>query len=190
MSAKTPPARSQASSLVEASLGASYAGLAPELQQFHRLQGSVTLSGWAQVQAPASPLARAVSALLGCPCEASCGPFIFELHASPEREVWVRHFAGKALSSSLRLSRGKLQERLGPAVLVFDLQTAAGELVFKLAGLRLCGVPCPRRWLPRVLAKERGEEGFVHFEVTADLPLVGRVAGYRGRLQVAQEEPT
>jgi hypothetical protein len=57
----------------------------------------------------------------------------------------------------------------------------------RLLRLRLLGVPCPRRLVPRVTAEESGDGDRLHFRVAATLPWVGTVASYRGHLVLPSE---
>jgi len=46
-------------------------------------------------------------------------------------------------------------------------------------------VPCPTWLMPRIVAVEEGGQGRLHFDVSASVPGLGRVVGYKGHLVVA-----
>ncbi len=154
------------------------------LQQFHALEGRHVLSGWVEVGAPASFVARVLARCLGAPLEAQRGPIRFELESSSESEHWVRHFPGRTMESRLRPMAGRIVESLGAARLTFALRGDSEKLEMQLIGLHFFGVPCPRWFLPTVVAEETASSGRLHFRVHASLPLVGVVAGYQGHLEL------
>ncbi len=175
-------------SLYERVLGPSYERLPAAVQRFHRLQGRSVLKGWVQTQAPSSLPARLLAFCLGTPRRASSGPLSFELEASAEAECWTRHFPTRTMTSRMRFVAGRIQEQLGAARLTFGLSVADGKLKMELEGLRFLGVPCPRWLMPQVVAEEIGRDDRLHFRVAANVPLLGRVAGYDGYLDLGPAE--
>ena len=177
-------------SMYEQVLGADYANLAPAAQRFHRLAGRTVLQGWVETHAPVSVLARLLAYCLGTPRVASSGPIRFELEAGPDMESWTRHFPAQTMTSQMRLVRGQVQERLGTAVLTFNLAASNGTLKMELARMRFLGVPCPKWLMPRIIAEESGAEDQLHFRVVAALPMVGVVASYQGHLDLGSKVPS
>lgn len=175
-------------SMYEKVLCDDYAKLPAAVQRFHRLSGHNVLNGRVETQAPQTMLAKVLAACLGTPRSSSSGPIRFELSASPTEERWTRHFPTQAMTSCMRLVDGHIEERLGAAQLTFDLLAAEDRLSMRLAGMRFFGVPCPKRLMPSIVAEERGADDQIHFLVTAELPLVGLVASYRGHLEVSKQE--
>lgn len=175
-------------SLFEQVLGDGYARLPAALQRFHRLSGHTVLHGWVETQAPETMLARALAVCLGAPRSASSGPIRFELTSGPSEETWTRYFPTRKMTSSIRLVAGQVEETLGSARLTFNLVATEGQLSMQLAKMRFFGVPCPTWMLPRIVAEERGIDDQPHFHITAELPFVGRVASYRGHLEVLMKE--
>jgi hypothetical protein len=88
----------------------------------------------------------------------------------------------------MRLVAGHVEESLGSARLTFSMVPTEGRLSMQLAKMRFFGVPCPTWMLPRIVAEERGIDDQLHFHITAELPFVGRVASYRGHLEVRMKE--
>lgn len=175
-------------SLFEQVLGDSYSRLPCAVQRFHRLSGHRVLHGWVETRAPATRGARVLAAALGTPRGASRGPIRFELTAQTALETWTRHFPSQTMTSRLRPVRGRIEEHLGAARLTFQLVASRDGLSMQLIGLRFLGLPCPAWMMPRVVAEEHGDGDRLHFHITADLPLVGRVAGYQGHLELRPEE--
>ncbi|HYE39941.1 MAG TPA: DUF4166 domain-containing protein, partial [Ramlibacter sp.] len=115
-------------------------------------------------------------------------PLRFELQCEAGSETWTRHFPARTMRSCLGLHGTEVVETLGAARLVFALEERGGALVMVLRGMRFLGVPCPRWLLPRVQARETGRDGRLHFDVSATLPVIGQVAGYRGWLALPGAE--
>ncbi|MFZ5548418.1 MAG: DUF4166 domain-containing protein [Pseudomonadota bacterium] len=187
MSAEGAPA-SAAPSLYQRALGASYARLPAAVQHFHALRGHTVLQGWVETEAPGSAWAWLLAMTLGTPRRATRGALRFELHSTPEAERWTRHFPARTMCSTLRLVDGRIVERLGATRLTFRLGAEPTTLRMSLTSLRFLGLPCPRWLLPQVVAEESGGDGQLHFRVSATLPLIGQVAGYRGHLDLPRKE--
>lgn len=179
----------KAGSLYQAVFGPDYAGLAPAVRRFHALQGHHVLHGGVDADPPASAAARALAWCLGTPRGARSGPLRFELQAAPAPEVWTRHFPGQTMVSRLSLGPRRVVERLGPTRLTFRLAGGAAGLDMQLERVHFLGVPCPRCLMPRVVARESGDAARLHFHVQAFMPLAGRVASYRGYLELPPEAP-
>lgn len=177
-------------SLYQRALGSAYTLLPPAVRHFHSLRGHTVLQGWVETEAPSSLAARLLAVMLGTPRHPTQGMLHFELLATPEAERWTRHFPAHTMRSTLRLVNGQVVERLGATRLSFALGADQATLRMSLTGLRFLGLPCPRRLLPQVVAEETGHDGQLHFRVSAALPLVGRVAAYRGHLELPLQEQT
>ncbi len=176
-----------APSLYQQVMGTDFEALAPELRRFHSMAGDHVLTGWVDVDAPASKAARCLAWCLGSPRTAQSGPIRFVLRARPSSEVWERHFPDRVMKSELRLAGSQIVERLGAAQLTFALTGTPEKLAMKLVRMKFLGIPCPSWLMPRVLAEETGAQGRLHFRVEAALPLIGKVASYRGHLGVGTE---
>ncbi len=175
-------------SLYERVLGSGYARLPAAVKRFHRLRGRHVLHGEVQTLAPESLPARLLALCLGTPRRAGSGPLRFVLDASAEAEAWTRHFPTQTMTSRMRLVAGSIQENLGAARLSFGLSVAEGRLRMELLGLRFLGLPCPRWLMPSIVAEETGQDERLQFHVVASLPLLGRVAGYHGHLDLDRSE--
>ncbi len=170
--------------MYERALGPDYARLDAAVQQFHRLQGQVSLRGTVTATPPETALASLLARCIHMPVKAQEGAIRFELDAAPLRERWTRVFPAHTLSSVLTSEGGFVQESLGAATLLFKLEEEHGALVMRLVSMRFLGVPCPRWLLPRIVAREHGTEGAIHFDVQAVVPGAGRVTRYEGSLEL------
>lgn len=165
-------------------MGPAYDTMPAPLRVFHALQGRAELVGRVRIDAPEGRFARLLARCLGTPLQAQEGTIRFELQADASGEVWIRHFPASTLRSSLYAQEGRIVERMGIVGLHFVLAGDASGLAMRLALMTVFGLPCPARLLPAVIARETGREGRLHFHVEAALPFVGRVARYRGHLEL------
>lgn len=181
--------RADAPSLYEHVMGRRFDRLAPALREFHRLAGRVLLRGEVEVAAPRGVLARWLAAMLGTPRQAGAGPIRFEIDASPAAETWTRHFADRTMVSRMSCGAGAcIVERLGPATLVFHLDESEQCLVMSLQAMHFFGLRCPGWLAPRIVARERAAGSRIHFDVSARVPGIGHVTGYRGWLDLASAD--
>lgn len=173
-------------SMFELAMGDRFAALADGVQRFHRLRGRHLLRGQVVTDAPATWPGRLLAACLGSPQRSRRGEIEFELHADDEREIWIRRFPGRTMRSELRRSGTRVVECLGAARLEFELHDDAGALRMRLTRMWFGGIPCPAWLRPRVEAEETAAQGRLRFRVGAAMPLIGRVVGYRGDLQLPE----
>lgn len=171
-------------------LGTDFHLLAPELQRFHSMAGRFELSGKCSIKGPHSAAGRLVSAMFALPKATAETSFKFELDADAVQETWRRHFPGRLMASTMRAGAGMLVERFGPVNFHFRLELDDGRLNMLLQSVTVFGIRAPKLLMPVVLAQEIGAHGKLHFSVSAQLPLVGRLAEYRGYLDIEREELT
>jgi Domain of unknown function (DUF4166) len=167
--------------------GSSAEGLPAPVQRFHRLHGEQTLHGQVEVEAPESLLARLLALCQGAPRGSSRGRLRFTLHATSDHETWTRHFPTQTMRSTLRRSAIGLEEQLGLVRLCFRLHAREQGLSMELVQLKVFGLPCSRWLMPNVIAEECGKGERFCFHIQASVPMVGRVASYRGHLELPQE---
>jgi hypothetical protein len=121
--------------------------------------------------------------------QAGKGTIRVEIDAAHGGERWARVIAGRSMRSRLWVRDALLRERLGLATFAFrlDVETLPGSgraVVWRVANVRVLGVPLPRRWFARVVAREYEREHRYRFDVTATLPWIGLLVHYRGWLEV------
>ena len=111
-----------------------------------------------------------------------------DLHVSFEErdgiERWTRDFGGHVFSSRLSQSGAHLVERFGPMRFYFDLPADASGLTMVMRKWTVFSVPLPLALAPKSTAREWAEGEDFRFDVPIDLPLIGRIVHYRGRLRL------
>lgn len=171
-------------------MGDAFDDLDEAVRRFHSQQGHVALRGWCRIEGPSSALGRWFACLARTPANTMETAFGFELMADEAREHWTRHFPGRRMRSTMRVDNGMLVERLGLTSFHFSLHAVDGALHMELERFSVLGVPCPRRLCPRIRAVETGRDGVFHFDVSAALPLLGRITAYTGHLAFPEPERT
>ena len=167
-------------------LGDDFLALDAAVRDLHSLRGHQRLRGRCTIVGAERRGGRWLAALLGLPAPAKESAFAFELSADRDGETWTRHFPHRAMRSRLHEQGPSiLGERLGPARLSFALDVHEGSLSMRLLGVRILGMPWPRRWLPTVWAREHGVGEQFHFDVGARLGALGLLVAYRGQLDMA-----
>jgi hypothetical protein len=175
-------------SLYRQVLGKDFDALACELQTFHSTTGRLKFSGQCSVTGPHTRLGKLMGWVFGLPKATEQTGLLFELDADSMQETWRRHFPHRLMISRMRVVRGSLVERLGPADLHFGLRAENGKLAMLLQGISIAGIRCPKLLLPSVVADETASPGKLHFNVAARLPLVGLLVAYRGFLHIDHGE--
>lgn len=169
-------------------LGDDFRNLPLEVRLFHSVQGRVRFDGTVTVRGAATIAGALVAAALRFPAESPLDVFAFELDASPLDESWTRFFRARTLRSRLSLRGRFLTEAIGPVRLWFTLEANDAQLAMSLHKVTFLGIPVPRVLVPRIHAVERGENGFFCFDVSATWPGTRHMVGYRGTLDVKQQE--
>jgi hypothetical protein len=170
-------------------LGDSWDSLDDAVQRLHASGAPVHAAGVFRVRRGANWLARALARLARLPATGEAVDIQLLVTANDDGEVWRRTFAGRPLVS-MQSGRpdGLLGERMGLVETRFQLKVVAGALTYQAAGAALClgrwRVPLPRWLSPRTSATERtvGDQGRIDVSVEVQLPLLGRLIAYDGRL--------
>jgi hypothetical protein len=150
--------------------------------QIHSIIGNGGAFGEATVTRGPSWLAGIVCKIMGFPPEGKITLHVgFDEHKGSE--CWTRDFGGAKFSSILSQSKSHLTESFGPLAFTFDLVTNDKKLTMEMLGWTAFGIAMPK-WLgPLSDAREWEDDGDFCFEVAIDLPLIGRVVHYQGRLK-------
>lgn len=174
-------------------LGAGFDHLPEPLRALHDLQGQSLYEGRAEVTRGPNPLARLIAGLLGLPEEGQDVPVTVEFRRDGIGEIWTRNFGNRRFATQLRpvpnTDGGKLSERFGPFALTMDLVPRSDGLELVPLHFTAFGLPIPRWLAIRSTAREVVRAGRYGFDVTIDLPVLGRLVGYRGWLEPV-ETPT
>jgi hypothetical protein len=175
-------------SLYRQVLGNDFELLARELQIFHGTTGRIKLSGRCSVTGPQTLLGKLMGWVFALPKTTEETGLLFELDADTMQETWRRHFPNRLMISRMRVVAGTLVERLGPIDLHFGLRAGEGKLAMLLQGISVGGIRCPKFLVPSVLAEETASPGKLHFNVAAQLPIVGLLVAYQGFLNIDLDE--
>jgi hypothetical protein len=172
--------------LFRALLGDTFDRLPPAVRAVHGGTGPLVMIGTADVVQHPSLLARLICAAMRLPAPGRDVPVTLVFVRGDLEDRWSRNFAGRRYASRLfageRRGQRLLIERMGPITSLFRLIACHDALRLQLVGSRILGVPLPRWIAPRCHAEERDEDGCFTFDIPIDLPWLGRLIRYRGRL--------
>jgi len=171
-----------ASSLYARILGPSYERLAPILKSVHDTRITKCYVGRCDIRGGSGWIARFIARFAGLPLAKSDVPVEVTILRDGHGEGWTRMFGTQRMHSRLRDRQRRLQERLGPIVLTFELTAEAERIVWSLHDARLAWVPLPISWLLICAATESIENGRYCFDVSAHVRGVGLIVHYQGWL--------
>jgi hypothetical protein len=146
--------------------------------------------GTAEVTAGDSWIARLCIALSGFPAPGRDIPVSILILAEGGTDIWYRTFRNRSFASAHLGADHILLERFGALTFVFRLTGARDGVHFDMIETRLLGFALPRRISPRIAATQSEERGRFRFEISIDLPFVGRMVRMIGRLGPACVTPT
>jgi hypothetical protein len=174
-------------SAVHRALGGAFDGLPAAVRAVHDHPGRLTASGRADAALGPGLLPRVIAALVGMPRNGGDQPVTVTFETDDSGvDHWRRDFAGRRYRSRLFAGRGRLRgllvERQGILTTGFALEAAPEALHFRVVRFGVLGLPLPAWLMPRCYAVETGAGGAFSFDITIDLPLIGRLIRYRGTL--------
>lgn len=164
-------------------LGPRFDVLPKAVRELHMLIGNSGAQGQAIVTRGAGPLVGMVCAIMGFPRAGKVPVHVnFDEHVGIE--YWTRDFGGVRFSSRLNQSGDYLVESFGPMSFKLTIDGNENGLSMDLfKGWSVFGIPLPR-WLgPSTQAREFQEGDDFCFDVAINLPLIGNVVRYQGRLR-------
>ncbi len=177
---------SGASAIAQA-LEPAFDDLAAEVRAVHSGRDLTTL-GKAEAFIGANPLSALACFCFGLPRAGVNQPVSVRfLTGADGRDRWWRNFAGRKYSSTLTAAApgsGIVIERQGILTNIFHLTVEDRRLALRLVGFAVLGVPMPGWLRPRCIAHESGAEGKFTFDITVDMPVIGRLIHYRGTMDV------
>ena len=171
-------------------LGPAFDDLAAEVRTVHSGRDLTTL-GQAEAFTGTNPLSALICFCFGLPRQgANQSVSVHFLTDAHGRDRWWRNFAGRKYSSTLAAGApgsGIVIERQGMLTNIFHLAVENRRLV--LSGLSVSAVSggcrCPAGWRPRCVAYESGAvDGRFTFDITVDMPMIGRLIHYRGTMDL------
>lgn len=163
-------------------LGASYEHLSPILKNIHDTRTTKCYVGRCDIRGGTSLIARLIARFAGLPIAKSDVPVEVTILSEGSGEGWTRMFGTQRMRSRLRDHERRLQERLGPIVLTFELAAEAERIVWSLHSARLALIPLPISWLLICAATESVENGRYCFDVSARVRGIGLIVHYQGWL--------
>ncbi len=169
-------------------LGSAFDTLPMEVRRLHSASTETTWRGTADIRRGRGIAAALVAWMFGFPRAGRGVPVTVTIAPDAEGERWTRSFAGRAFTSRLTAGTGRddylLIEQLGLASVALGLVIEGDRLCLVPRRWRLFGIPMPSALVPRGSSFESEEDGEFCFNVSIQLPLVGLVVAYRGRLRM------
>jgi len=151
----------------------------------HSSCGHAKYTGVAQVERGQGAIVRVLLWLAGFPKSGRNQPVIFEIQPAKDGVIWRRQFGPHVTSSHVAPNSEctRVIEKMGHAKFLMSLQQSGEGLRIHIEGLRVFGLPCPPFLLPKSETREfASDQGAFCFDVSASLPLLGRLIRYRGTL--------
>jgi hypothetical protein len=168
-------------------LGSRFLELAPIVRAFHAGAQAMKARGVFSVEHGASWLARLIVWILRFPPAGERVDLALVVEPTAAGERWSRSFGGVALVSEQWQKGGHLIERLGNNEITFALLAEAGALVFQQVRVRMVlgpvGLPMPAILAPKVSARVVDDGGVMRSEIRVELPVLGLLIRYGGRLE-------
>lgn len=167
--------------------------LPPIIQRMHSASPRHVAAGFGTVTRGDNIVTRGLARLLGLPAAGIDRPLQVTFEAGTEGESLSRRYPDRTLATFQKpggpAGSGLLLEQFGPFLLTLRLMPSEQGLDFELIGARWHGIPLPRPAWPRLQASERAGGETYRFNVRVDLPLLGRLIQYQGRLTLPQDRP-
>lgn len=170
-----------APSLYSKILGPAFERLPPALKAIHDARRAKLYIGRCDIRG-GGLIARTIARLAGLPIAQNDVPIEVTVDATDVNEDWIRKFGSQRMQSRLTYRRKRVEERLGPLVLTFNLSAEQERIVWSLYSARLALLPLPMTWLLECAATESVHEGRYGFDVSAAVRGVGLIVHYKGWL--------
>jgi hypothetical protein len=170
-----------APSLYSRILGPAFERLPPALKAIHDARRTKRYVGRCDIRSGGLN-ARTIARLAGLPVAQIDVPVEVRVNVTDASEDWIRKFGSRRMQSRLTCRSQRMQERLGPWVITFDLSAEQERIVWSLYSARLVLLPLPVTWLLECAATESIHDGRYAFDVSAALRGVGLLVHYTGWL--------
>ena len=172
--------KAQENALIDCMDGA-FAKLPDVVQRAHR--GTIRLFGNAKVERGGG-LGGLIAALMRLPKSNPKADLVVTAWHFPDQMVWSRSFDGRVFESIFRRDDDFLVEQMGPLSLYLQPMAEGGRLVYRLIATQIGPITLPRALAPSMTAWESEKDGKYQFEVSVDLPFLGRLVRYTGSLDL------
>lgn len=176
--------------LFQATLGDRFKELPRSLRDFHGHHEGSVWRGQAEVRAGKNRSSRVIARLFGFPIQDAVMDASVTVTVTEDGELWRREFGTTCFQSSLLSGRGREEhlvcERFGWVTIALGIVWDNERLWFVPRRWRIGSVPLPRLLLPKGRSFETDEDGMFAFDVRLELPVLGLIAAYKGRLRPDQ----
>lgn len=169
-------------SLYSRLLGPAFERLAPILKSIHDARAMKLYVGRCDIRGGDNWIARTIARLAGLPRARTDVPVEVSISATDATEHWARRFGTQLMRSRLADRDQRLEERLGPLVLTFELTAQQDRILWSLRSARLALFPLPMTWLLKCAATETIHDGRYGFDASAHMRGVGLIVHYKGWL--------
>lgn len=170
-----------APSLYSRVLGPAFERLPSALKTIHDARRAKSYVGRCDIRG-GGLIARTIARLAGLPLAQIDVPIEVTVNVTEASEDWIRKFGTQRMQSRLTYRSQRMEERLGPLVLTFNLSAEQERIVWSLHSARLVLVPLPVTWLLECGATESVHDGRYGFDVSAGLRGIGLLVHYQGWL--------
>ncbi|MFC4309299.1 DUF4166 domain-containing protein [Steroidobacter flavus] len=168
-------------SLYSRLLGPAFEDLPSALKSIHDARRSKRYVGRCDIRG-GGPIARTIARLAGLPVARADAPIEVTVNVTATGEHWLRKFGSQRMQSRLTWRKQRMEERLGPIVLAFELSAQQERIIWSLYSARLALLPVPLTWLLKCGATESLDQGRYGFDVSAHVLGIGLVVHYKGWL--------
>ncbi len=142
--------------------------------------------GQAEVQGPSNLLGKLAGLIAGIRVKSGNLPVTVTITPGKNGELWERNFDGQKFKSRLKAGTGKNQhlmmETFGALSFAMALTIKGDRLYFTPRRWFFLGIPMPQFLLPGGETYETEQDGKFIFHVTLNVPIIGRIASYKGWL--------
>jgi hypothetical protein len=166
-------------------LGPEYARLAELIKHAHL--GDIKLEGYASVQR-GNRIASLLCSLLGLPPNSESVKLTVNAQHRHDHVLWMRNFGGVAMTSCFVKDGDHLMETIGPVKFHMKLTVENGTLRYLLLKSSFLNLNLPAILSPSLDAFESEEAGFYHFGVRIELPVIGKLIEYKGKLLLTRSD--
>lgn len=170
-------------------LGEDWSSLPEAIKRMHGDAPRVVARGLADVDGSMHLPARLLRRWFGLPEPGWQQALDVTIERSGTRETWTRCFPSMSMRSTLdRATHAPLLgERLGYFTMYFQLTRQHDAIDWRLHSARLFGLPVPRIFFGRVIARCTADNQRYVFQIASRPPLLGLLVSYRGWLEIVDE---
>jgi len=168
-------------------LGVQFKTLPPLVAALHN-DANTRWHGKANVQSGSNLFAKLAARIAGINVKAGNDiPLTVTFKTDTKGEQWTRNFGGQTFQSHFSIGAGRnthlAVERFGIIKVALALVKDGDKLRFIPRRCTVLGIPLPKFLLPREESFETENDGRFQFNVAVRLPIIGRIAAYKGWLE-------